>query len=133
MPPRKTAPTASRNHAARSNDSSVTGIVIAASITVVAFLLVGGYWMQKQRSDMVHQHRQAQMYDSYRDYTRPTLSTLEAVAPTMPAAYVEAQRMREKLLNHPAVTPGPGFNQRGVQSTGAAIIDAIDQAKQTLP
>lgn len=129
MPPPKTAPTAARTHAARSDDSSITGIVVAASITVVAILLIGGYWMQKQRSEQVQQQRQAQMYDSYRNYTRPAPSTPEAAAP-LPAAYVEAQRMREKLLNHPAVTPGAGFNQRGVQSTGAAIIDAIDLAKQ---
>lgn len=130
MPPRKTASTTTRNAAARSDDSSVTGIVVVTAITLVAALLLGGYWLQKQRTEIVHQHRQAQMYDSYRDYTRPTPSTAEA-ATALPAAYIEAQRTREKLLNHPAVTPGPGFNQRGVQSTGVAIIDAIDQAKQT--
>lgn len=130
MPPRKTAHTVTRKASARNDDSSFTGIVAFIAITLVAALLLGGYWLQKQRTDIVHQYRQAQMYDSYRDYTQSTPSTPETVTP-LPTAYAEAQRTREKLLNHPAVTPGPGFNQRGVQSTGVAIIDAIDQAKSS--
>ena len=37
--------------------------------------------------------------------------------------------MAQKLLSHPAVTPGPGFDAPGVQQTGVTIIDAMDQAQ----
>lgn len=128
---RQTAPGASRTSAALNEDFSITGILVTGSLVLVAILLLGGYWLQTQRSEQAQQHRQAQMYDSYRDYTEPT--AMPDAMPTLPAAFLEAQRTRETLLNHPAVTPGPGFHQQGVQSTGLAIINAIDQAKLLAP
>ena len=112
---------------AHSDDSSVTSMLAFSVVILVAGLLLGGYWLQKQRVNQVELSRQAEMHNAYLRHTRPSLQPAAAVE--LPAAYVQAQQTREKLLNHPAVTPGSGFNQRGVQSTGEAIIDAIDSAK----
>lgn len=40
----------------------------------------------------------------------------------------QALALRQKLLDHPAVTPGDGFDKPGVQATGGAILDAIASA-----
>lgn len=48
--------------------------------------------------------------------------------PPLPESFLQAQRIEQKLLNHPNVTPGPGFYAPGVQSTGNTIVDAIDHA-----
>ncbi|MNJ03012.1 hypothetical protein D3C73_1631780 [compost metagenome] len=41
----------------------------------------------------------------------------------------ERLKIRDELLAHPGVKPGPGFAAPGVQSTGKVIIDAIDHAQ----
>lgn len=125
--PSKTPP--SPSSPAGGNDLSITRIVVGGAVTLVALLLMGGYWLQQQRTEQVQQQMQADIYENYRKNTRSAPPTEAPVE--LPVAYLEAQRNREKLLQHPAVTPGAAFNARGVQATGVAIIDAIDQAKAT--
>lgn len=114
----------------KSNDSSlVTGLVFTV-LVLVAALVVGGYWMQKQRSDSAAR-MQANTYQNYLDYTRPA-PTPRAAEPSMTRSQqtqAQAQETRKYLLGHPAVTPGTDFDKPGVQSTGKAIVQAIDQAK----
>ena len=50
--------------------------------------------------------------------------------PALPPDMLQAQETRARLLAHPNVIPGPGFDRPGVQSTGAAIVDAIDTAQE---
>lgn len=102
--------------------ASTLAIAVAA---LVAILVLGGFWLQQTKSNDAALRHQADVYESYRESTRPTPRAVE-----LPSTFTEAQHNREKLLNHPAVTPGPGFNYPGVQSTGVAIVDAMDAATQ---
>lgn len=102
------------------------GLTVAILITIALVALLIGGWMfssQPTPQETRQQRDQAVMLEQYRQNTAPP-----AQPPTLPASYLEAKRIEEKLLNHPAVTPGPGFYKPGVQSTGNAIVDAMDQA-----
>ena len=107
------------------SESRLATFLITLVIVLVAALVYGGYWLQQQRSDAAAQRAQA---DTYRRYLNSTPATPERV--DMPRSYIEAQQVRQQLLAHPAVTPGPGFDKPGVQSTGKAIVDAMEQAQR---
>ena len=107
------------------NDSTLVTILAGAVVAMVLTLVVGGYWLQQQRADEALLLQQAQVYENYLFHTRPP-----AQAPELPRSFIEAQQTRQQLLDHPAVTPGAGFDAPGVQATGKAIVDAIDQAKR---
>lgn len=125
MVARSPAPTPSNNASAL-----VAGLA-GAVVLVAGGLIAGGYWLQAQRSDETLQRQQANIYQNYLRSTQPTTQpTPQTVAPPAPsAASVAAQETRQYLLAHPAVTPGAAFDQPGVQTTGHAIVRAIDQAK----
>ncbi len=56
---------------AKSTDSSlVTGLIFTV-LVLVAALIVGGYWMQKQRGESA-ERMQANAYQNYLNNTRPT-------------------------------------------------------------
>ena len=113
---------------AKSNDSGlVTGLVFTV-VVLVAALIVGGYWMQKQRGDAA-ERSQANAYQNYLNNTRPTPMPRATEASAVRNQQAQAQATRKYLLDHPAVTPGTGFDKPGVQTTGKAIVQAIDQAK----
>ena len=115
---------------AKSNDSDsslVTGLIFTV-LVLVAALIVGGYWMQKQRGESA-ERMQANAYQNYLNNTRPTPMPPAAQASAVRSQQAQAQETRQYLLGHPAVTPGPGFDKPGVQTTGKTIVQAIDQAK----
>jgi len=109
---------------AHHNDLSLVNLLIGTVVVLVAALLLGGWWMQKQRSSDAVLRQQADMYDHYLQQTRTPPKPAE-----LPSEFVQAQETRKYLLGHPAVQPGAGFDKPGVQSTGKAIVDAIEQAK----
>lgn len=110
------------NHSPKT-DASLIRLLVGAVVALLAILLVGGYWLQQQRAQN-ELARQAHIYQSYSQSTRPSSETAE-----LPASFIQAQETRKQLLSHPAVTPGTNFDKPGVQATGKAIVDAIDQAK----
>lgn len=114
---------ATKNH---TNDSTLVNVLLVAVVALVALLLAGGYWMQKQRAEDFARYERAHVYENYLQSTRPSA---KAPVHEPPRSYVQAREMRQQLLAHPAVTPGTGFDKPGVQATGKAIVDAIDQAK----
>lgn len=109
----------------KNSDSTLASWLAGTVVVLVGVLIVGGYWMQQQRADMTALREQASVYDNYQQYTRNTVKP----AVEKPRALNEAQETRKYLLAHPAVTPGSGFDQPGVQKTGKTIVNAIDQAK----
>lgn len=118
---------ARKPHTPQSNESTLVTGLVCAVIALVAILIFGGYWMQKQR-DQETLRMQADVYDSYLHHTRPAAAP-KAVAPAVRSQQAQAQETRKYLLAHPAVTPGAGFDQPGVQTSGKTIVDAIDQAR----
>ena len=113
-------------------------VVTAIAAFLVAALILGTvayqYLKHSQQQEQTRTDRQA--YKRYNDYLNSTEQAAPepAAKPSAPAqvsAPAAAPSMAEKLLSHPAVTPGPGFNAPGVQQTGVAIIDAIDHAQAT--
>ena len=101
---------------------------IGAILLLVAAYFVNQRW-EKENREALAQQRLMQAYDRATDpvlnaHSAPQTSTVQ-----LPKDMIEAQARRERLINHPAVTPGLGFDMPGVQSTGIAIIDAIDHAK----
>jgi Tfp pilus assembly protein PilE len=110
------------------NDSTLVTWLAATVVILVGALLAGGYWMQAQKEDRAALRQQAQVYENYLRNTRPVTPSPTSTEQAR-TARSEAQATRQYLLAHPAVTPGPGFEQRGVQATGKAIVQAIDQAQ----
>jgi cell division protein FtsX len=100
-------------------------VLILLSITVIAVLCMFavGYLLTSRWNAQEETRIQQRQLDAYLDYTAPK------PAPPMPVEFTQAQQIRARLLAHPGVTPGPGFDRPGVQSTGIAIVDAIDDAQ----
>lgn len=107
------------------NDSNLASWLVGAVVVLVGALVVGGYWMKAQKDDQAALRQKAEMYQNYLRDTRTQILPPE----TPSAAHVQAQETRQYLLSHPAVTPGAAFDKPGVQATGKAIVQAIDQAK----
>lgn len=104
-------------------------ILVSTALVLIAALMLGGYWMQKQRSQQTQRMQAADVYQSYLRHTNPTPMAAETAPPAI-SPQAQAQATRNFLLTHPAVTPGPGFDMPGVQSTGKTIVDAMDHAQQ---
>ncbi|OAD85922.1 hypothetical protein ATN89_01940 [Comamonas thiooxydans] len=111
-------------------------VVTAIAAFLVAALILGTvayqYLKHSQQQEQTRTDRQA--YKRYNDYLKSTEQAApepaaKQPAPALASAPAAPPSMAEKLLSHPAVTPGPGFNAPGVQQTGVAIIDAIDHAQ----
>ena len=115
----------------KSNDTKLVNGFVLGVIALVGLLLLGGYWMQQQRSSAVQEYHQATVYENYLYHTEPTSKPAAIAKPvSAPAASSTASpEVRKQLLAHPAVKAGEGFDKPGVQTTGKVIVDAIDQAK----
>lgn len=115
----------------------VTAVAVFLAGTVV--LGTAGYQYLKYSKQQEQSREERQTYQRYNDYLQSTQEPAPAAkaaastentaqAPSQPVA-APAPTKAEKLLSHPAVTPGPGFNAPGVQETGVTIIDALDHAQ----
>lgn len=105
-------------------------VLTIVSITVVAVLCMFalGYFLSRQWSQEAStQREQAQQIETYRRATAPPSTSAAPSAQSI--ALQQAQHTRSRLLAHPSVTPAQGFDRPGVQSTGAAIVDAIDKVQ----
>lgn len=120
---------AAPSHPTKSNDSAlVTGLIVAVAI-LVATLIGGGFWMQRQRVDEAERMQAVRAYETYLDATEPVRVPTPAQPSQRELAAQQARETRKFLMEHPAVTPGAGFDKPGVQATGKAIVQAIDNAK----
>lgn len=125
--------------------SDVNFVFTAIAVFLLASLILGTVAYQySQYADKQEQARnERQAYKRYNDYLKSTQQAspeqtpvaAQDPAPAQPTLEPQAEAsppqlsMSEKLLTHPAVTPGPGFNAPGVQETGVAIIDAMGNAQ----
>lgn len=114
----------------RSSDRSTSEntwlwITIIAIVSAVVALATGNFILKHERQAQREYRDQAEAFETYRENTRTS-----APPPQVSAKVEEERRIRETLLHHPAVTPGPGFAAPGVQTTGIAIVEAIDRARQ---
>ena len=104
-------------------------VIGGATALLIAGYFVNQSWQQEQRAAQAQQR----MLNAYERATNPirqrTYSAPSQVE--LPADMLEAKARRERLMNHPAVTPREGFDMPGVQSTGIAIVDAIEQAQSS--
>ena len=136
MPPTRPM-SATIQHAPQRSDENY--VVTAIGVFLLASLVLGTatykYLQHSEQQAQARSDRQA--YKRYNDYLQSAQEDTPAPAAQDPAPVQAAQAaaaqptMAEKLLSHPSVTPGPGFNAPGVQQTGVAIIDAIDHAQAT--
>lgn len=100
--------------------------VITAVTVGLITAIVSGYllnWYLDARSKRELDRAQSVVYRQYLSSTPP-----QPPQP-LPEAVAERFKVRDELLAHPAVKPGPGFTAPGVQSTGKVIVDAIDTAQ----
>lgn len=113
------APPRARKHA---DESYVFTAVTVGLLSVIAagFLL---NWYLDSREDREMDRAKTRVYQQYLRNTPPQAPT------ALPQAIAERLNVRDQLLAHPAVKPGPGFAAPGVQSTGKVIIDALDLAQ----
>lgn len=116
----------------RPSDENWALRITAVTLLAVLGMFVLGYflsshWTQEKQALWVQQ----QQYQDYRRATAPPASPVATAqsAPTLPAEIAQAQQVRARLLTHPAVTPGPGFDRPGVQSTAITIVEAMDGVK----
>ncbi|MEG0201421.1 MAG: hypothetical protein RR718_11785 [Comamonas sp.] len=111
------------------SDENIVITVLGVFLLLTLVLGTGGYQYWKYVQEREQKQSDQQALRRYNDY----LSTQEAAEPKTQAAATPAapaqSSVTQKLLEHPGVTPGPGFNAPGVQATGVTIIDAIDQAQ----
>ena len=136
MPPTRPMSATIQHTPQRSDENYV---VTAIGVFLLASLVLGTatykYLQHSEQQAQARSDRQA--YKRYNDYLKSAqedapASAVQDPAPAQAAQAAAAQpTMAEKLLSHPSVTPGPGFNAPGVQQTGVAIIDAIDHAQAT--
>lgn len=111
----------------RASDTHWVLTLLGITAAVVVCMFVAGFFLTQHWNKEADLRAQQQQFEAYRR-SAPTpipASTATTAAPEPSAA----QLTRAKLLAHPAVTPGPGFDSPGVQSTGMAIVDAIDDAQ----
>lgn len=100
----------------------LTAVTLGLIAAIVCGYLLNWYLEARSKREM----EQAQSV-VYRQYLR---NTPQQAPQPLPQAIAERLKVRDELLAHPAVTPGPGFAAPGVQSTGKVIIDAIDMAQR---
>lgn len=137
MPPTRSM-SATIQHAPQRSDENY--VVTAIGVFLLASVVLGtAAYKYLQHSEQQAQARtDRQTYKRYNDYLKSAQEDTPApaaqdLAPAQAAQAAAAAQpsMAEKLLSHPSVTPGPGFNAPGVQQTGVAIIDAMEHAQAT--
>ncbi|MBD9530238.1 hypothetical protein IB233_01150 [Comamonas sp. CMM01] len=117
----------------RASDENWVLSAVSISLVAVLCMFALGYFLSNHwRQEAQEQRQQQQQFDAYRRATAPPAAPAAArpTSPPLPADMQKAQEVRARLLANPNVTPGPGFDRPGVQSTGAAIVDAIDTAQE---
>lgn len=121
MPPPQ-RPTASS--APQATENLWLWLIIIAIVAVVVALGTARFVTQREQATYAQQREQERAFETYRANTRPS-----APPPQVSTQVQEARRVRETLLQHPAVTPGAGFDAPGVQATGIAIVEALDRSR----
>ena len=99
-------------------------------------LLIGGIGVLGTVGFMFNNHIETQQREAEqaRTMSQYEAATRPKPAPTsLPASFLESKAREQRLREHPLVTPGQGFNAPGVQETGIAIVDAIDQHNARKP
>lgn len=104
------------------DESFVITAVTVGLITVIVFGYLLNWYLEARAKRELNQAQSV----VYREYLR---STPPQPPQPLPQAIAERLKVRDELLAHPAVKPGPGFAAPGVQSTGKVIVDAIDTAQ----
>lgn len=135
MPSNHPMPAAIQPSPQRSDENFVftaVGVFLAASL--ILGTAAYKYLQYSEQQEQARTDRQA--YKRYNDYLKSSQEdtpepAAQDPAPAQTAATAAPPSMTEKLLSHPAITPGPGFNAPGVQQTGVAIIDAMEHAQAT--
>lgn len=110
----------------RTRKNSDESFVITAVVCGLLAFMVLGYLLNLYLETKATREMDQAKTEAYQQYLRNTPA--RAPAP-LPEAMAERLKVRDQLLAHPGVKPGPGFAAPGVQSTGKVIIDAIDQAQ----
>ena len=139
MPPTRSM-SATIQHAPQRSDENY--VVTAIGVFLLASVVLGTatYKYLQHSEEQAQARTDRQAYKRYNDYLKSAQENTPAPAAQDPAPAQAAQATQaaaaqpsiaEKLLSHPSVTPGPGFNAPGVQQTGVAIIDAIEHAQAT--
>lgn len=100
--------------------------VIKAVTIGLVFCVAAGYGFNRYLEDRDTREMNRAKTEFHQRYLQ---NTPPQIPQPLPEAMAERLRVREQLLAHPGVKPGPGFASPGVQSTGKAIIDAIDRAQ----
>jgi len=108
----------------RASDANGVLTLLGCTLAAVLCMFAVGYFLTRHWSQ--EQEVRVQQQQQFEIYQRNTAPALPA---PLPADAAESQQVRARLLAHPGVTPGPGFDKPGVQSTGMAIVDAIEQAQ----
>lgn len=108
------------------------------SIATLALALIAGWGYIAQREQLQQERALRAQQAAYAIYERSTRAEIPSAAEAAAQNAVqqerlrrneEARQVRQVLLQHPNVIPGPGFNAPGVQTTGLAIVEAIDRAQ----
>ncbi|WP_159912854.1 hypothetical protein [Pantoea sp. 18069] len=106
-------------------------VITAVTIGLISCIALGYLldWYLENRNTREMNRAKTEVYQQYLH------NTPSQQPKPLPEALAERLKVRDQLLAHPAVKPGPGFTAPGVQSTGKAIIDAIDlvQDRQASP
>ena len=100
--------------------------VISAVVGGLVAFIVLGYLLNLYLEAQNTREMNSAKTEAYQQYLR---NTPAQVPQALPEAMAERLKVRDQLLAHPSVKPGPGFAAPGVQSTGKIIIDALDQAQ----
>jgi hypothetical protein len=133
MPSQSTLPSAAPRNALQSDENWVfkaVGIFLLASL----MLATAGYQYLQHSKKQEQSREERQRYKDYLQSSQPSLAPQEpkpvqTEEQPQPPAATTAESTAQRLLKHPAVTLGPGFDAPGVQQTGVTIIDAMDHAQ----
>lgn len=120
------------NRPRRASDENWVLTILGFTVVAVVCMSVVGYFLTRHWDQQEEALRaQQRQLETYRRFTAPpsTRATPPEAVQAQAKAQTQAQQTRARLLSHPSVTPGPGFDRPGVQSTGIRIVDAIDQAQ----
>lgn len=124
MPPPQ-RPSVSASSTTKATENLWLWLFIIAIVAVVVALGTARFVTQREQATNEQLREQERAFEIYRANTRPSAPP----PPQASAQMQEARRVRETLLQHPAVTPGVGFDAPGVQATGIAIVEALDRSR----
>ena len=113
-----------------SDQKWVMRLIAIAVFLVVCFFAVGFFVTRHWEQDAQERAKQAEL-ETYLQSTKADERAQAQMATQPPPSPgpTPAQQVRAKLVAHPHVIPGPGFDRPGVQATAIVIVDAIDEAQ----